>query len=481
MIDLNFDYFQKQATIYNEMAIASPFSSDSNIVAAYQNLRKYLKLTHGYSSSSSIDLAAYRYVYSLLVDQGILSEIQQQIYDSLPKSRNSIVEYVGNLLKLMVKTEQLDKPKFISDLKNPTKIDDFVNILKSVKGNRATGREKQIELATDLPKEKFDQLSAKLDPYLKKMNRLMANRLRTKNPQPITDTSGVPEDFYNEDGDILDTVYDLIETLKKESQYNIEESDIDIKLLSQIQNNFLEPRKKSGKGLRREQFIGYLSKILDHPNLTETQDYTLTTLLDEFDAIYETMADIEDPSSSMGQIYNMVTKKGADKIYGYDRDIVNDILPTDELKNDFQNYMVAKRNMAEHKNISTSEIDKAVEDFFKRPGKGGVERFIDTNELKSKKQRIENLHRSMDAIEQQLSNPNLDPQTRRKLEIDYMKKLEQEKRISSPEENEEESTFSYMTEQVKHDEKFSDNPKAKFTERKFKRFQNYNHWLEMNS
>jgi hypothetical protein len=490
MTNFNFDYFEKRATILTEMAGNSMFSIYSNVNDAYKALRKYLNLKHGYNASSSLDLVVYRYVFNLLEDYNVVSEEQKSAYDNLPKGRGPVVEFVDNIFKKLLNSGKVDKARLIADLKDESKIDEFANNLKVGKGNRATGLENHIELVTHKPKEYLDALAAKLAPYLKKMNMMRSIRSRSKStPDEPIDTSGLPEDFYNEDPDVMDTIYDLIETIKKESDQADAEGDpmdLDLNILNQIQDKFLTPRKNAGKGIRRDQFVGYLTKLLDLPNLDETQEHTLTTLLDEFDTIYETMGEIDNQRSDFGQIYRIATSGKSGKKFGYDLDIIDKVLQSDELKDDFDNYMTLKKKLDEQDPTIKRGFDSAIEDFFNRPGKGGITRYIDDENptSKSKDTQIQTINKIIDSIEQKLQNPKLDPETRKALEKDYMKQLEREKALNPKKQDEDEeelSTFSYMTEQVDHDKKFSDAPKNKFTERKFKKFTNYNHWLEMNS
>jgi hypothetical protein len=466
---VNFQYFLGRLEILNEARVSTLFGKDDELNNAYNFLRSYLK-KKGYESSSSIDLAAFRYIFNIMDDY-----VPQEDLGIIPSfSANNIKKYVIPKLKEMLVSNKFKREDAISNFRDTNKIDEYVNFLKINSGNRSTQSKKSKENILNYSMEEYQELKNKLDPYIKKINHILGNKKRqkTKDDYEVLNFDDLPDDFYR--SNILEFLDDLFDDIINSELERIEDGDepsLEINIVKDIHEKIVKKRILENRPLSKEDFEKSMSTIKNLPQVKNNGVYmeTIDFIMDAYHEEISNVEELDNPNNDIEKIYQELLNNNSNESL---QRVVDKVIPTEELKTDFYTFLSMKEK------IKSSQSDKLSSDM-----KNGIDKFWakrnkddSTNESPNNESSI---LKQMNSIEKQLETPNLDPALRKKLENKYMELANTEKDIVDKDKKDD-IYERYMVERVKYDRQFKTEI-PKFTERKFRKFHNYNHWLQVNS
>lgn len=251
----DFNFFVKELTQLNEARTPTTLGGNVDINNAYVFLRKYLK-QKGFTSSSSIDVMAYRYIYDLLID--FMDEGEVARFKSL--SKEDLRRFVVPKFKEFIESGKIPPSEVVNRFTNTEKIDDFVNFARANAGNRARASKKEKEENISTPLEKYHELEAKLAPYISKINDMVRRGDKVKTSEVVS-MKGLPADFYRENPNIAEHLKSFIEDLIRTETMNRksgQEPDLNIGLLNDIKNRFVEARIAANKPITMNTFNQYI-------------------------------------------------------------------------------------------------------------------------------------------------------------------------------------------------------------------------------
>jgi len=452
---INFDYFLSRALIL-EAGKGRPSKglgiNSVSINAAYDTLRKNIKEKHPTLGSSSVDLIIFRYIANQIYD--LLTDEEQAEYDNVKKSRMVYVPFMASLVNGLLE-RGVDENEITQSLLDKEDFFNFMDVLMANKGSRAKGKDTQFQTSTQIPYEEFVELTKQLAPVILKMNTLMAARKssitklgdRSKyNQKSSKETEKLDPNVQNAIGisNILSRISTLRSALRQSGELDNREKaslwatqDENYKLKQLIKGvsdkefdstvsllmDLLEVKIDAGTGQTTEGFLKLVDKIKAYPSISKP-------LLGLFDHI---VGEIQ--SGNTGDLYQSIDDEI--NLEGYDRDVINSVLPDPDDQALFSRWLSAHKAWRE-------EINKKYEERFE---KKSLNAFLSSDRMNNDMQQEPN------------TPEDSTPEMKENVEYD--------------------SGLLYMENQFNKDLKFKPAP-VKFAERKFKKFKNYDHWLSIN-
>jgi hypothetical protein len=469
MYSTNFDYFVSRGTILNEMArpakglgIKSP-----TLVGVYGRLRTEIKSRDPTLLPTPIQLKAFLYLYKLSDEVGAFDEVQQELYMSSKTGRMLIVPLIVTLINQSLDNGTFDEQKQqkVAELaQDPEKLDNFLVVKDTNKGNRSLGGDKAFERVTEVPKKEYVKTAVGIAPLLAELNRLQGIRKHQKRPpqgvsaqpqqesEPSNPNLQIAKDIL----DILGAVSSARSKLRaNEDLYDVEpksvwaaktpQNDLNsiIKRIPdkvfdatiETLSNLIEAKIDAGTGQSAEGFLKLVDRLKQSPS-------TPPALVALFDYIVDRLADEE--SKTIEELEQDFS------IEGYDPDILEKVLDTPEDKETFKNWVQTKRKWREElDNIAIRRYEDNISNLASllKGASGG--------------QPPEDKENAMEVLRKRHQNLLL------------------KKGPPPPKPPVKESVESYMEEQIQRDSKFGP-PNLKLLDKGYKRFKNYNHWITAN-
>jgi len=525
---MNFDYFVERANILLTEGGGKPVTifKFKEINDACKKLREFYKSDiNPDENSGPLQNKVFVYMRELIDDY---ANHEQRMGWNPRKSANIIKQTaVPQINDILVSAKEESPEKFsevmgvmLDGMNDFQAFKDFVLNWKSEsKSKIAKHREKTKEELTSLDPDYIRELSIKMNPYIQEMNKLMFPRILSRSKGGKIASSKDPKILSGE------IILDFLSILKlKNSTYNrsIRQENVDYDSSeapkkwvsrSKLQNNEQEVENKTidyylGKISVKEfeASIGTLMTLIEG-KLEKGIGQSLEGVVKSFNGIKNHPNAPENLKRLLDLIIQELERRvssGESKYFGYDADIYEKIINTEELRHDFQVYQTAKEKIksADLQTLTSRYQDKISKYMSQLEGKYDMYHKTDSK-YAPKKSDMSEKNPHADALETAKIILNLtrkeliktsvggNPLERERI-LEKMKKEQDavnelqaqfdEWERENPKSDEtpmEESVMIYMTEQFKKDSKFS-KPIEKFEERGFKKFKNYNHWLTYN-
>lgn len=298
---INFEYCVKRAEVLTEMARPVNLFGlmERELNNAYDFLRKHIQ-ERTMESSGITSEKAIRMIIKYIKDTVQLSNDEIKSIEQTTRGGVQLGK-MKMLIDKVVKDRRLDKRGLIEYITNPEKIDHFLDFTIMNQGNRAQGREKEIQKETDLTREELAELTRRMLPYAREIGKLMRQKAGLYDPD-----MGESDTEFNDKVVYADYIVDAIQKflIKKNSLKEVEDysdprerslfaskkednsiysavSERDINMFL----NYFQKKVDSGEGETSEGFDEFINK-LKSKGLSEKQSAFVNLIKNTADEDY---------------------------------------------------------------------------------------------------------------------------------------------------------------------------------------------------
>ncbi len=508
MAKYGFDYFLKRGNVINEMA--RPFSVFTSIDPelaplqnAYINLMSKVAPFVG-KDSAKRQFFVYDYLLSSLMDiiePDLDMDVGAYASEITGMSRGFNTMKAAFLKKAQEHKDIVTSPEFLEKVVDDANIDQHKNLVATRGGNRKKGYNREVVDTLGVSADDFRTVSQQAEPIVTALNRIMGSRKSnlTKKGQPEV-AAAAPQQGGSPDLDFAYSVVDAIDSLLESRIDYLAELKRDPSILDEIDDNtkvllsdaareLIETVKgmytemiNSGTGVSPEEFTQQIQNMSQA--MTDAGKSKKAML---YDMIANEVEELTNFSADMRGLQDSIGTN--EKRYpGYDTDVLAKIVDTPEKQELFDKWFDMHTQWRKNKNEKLEQlwIRKLMQlNFFDRKGIEDDGR----NYMDADVQALLSQQRRYFEMLQKEENPDRQAALQKKV-MDITKQIKMKRgeyvpeapkdEAPQPEEQEESGVMGYMTEQVSKDRHLG-KPTGKFVDRGFKKFVNYNHWLEVNS